>query len=222
MNNGWLDSLVANLENDTQIAGVYSRNIPRQGCNTGEARYIANAWGTKKQVKSIEMGKKENLKKVIFFSDISSCIRKSVWKKFPFSENIIMAEDQDWSKRVLNAGYKIAYEPDSIVMHSHNYSLKQLFKRYSDAGAAHKQIFHDDNNVYLPLIPFFAVAVTLLDINFMLKKNYRVSSILKWIPAGMISHIFEATGFWFGLHSVMLPGRIRKKFTMYGKEHLAS
>ncbi len=211
----WLELLINSMNEDEEIAGAYSRNIPKLGCDPFEARYIARAWGEKREVKSIKNCK--NYKKLVFFSDTSSCIRKSVWEKFPFNEELVQTEDQDWSKKVLEAEYKIAYEPASIISHSHCYPIKKLFNKYFDAGTAHKQIFKDNNNVYLPLIPFFAIAVMLLDLNFMVKKNYRLLSILKWIPNSFIRHFVEATGFWLGLHSKFLPAKVKRNFTMYGR-----
>ncbi|NAS88700.1 hypothetical protein C4E24_03020 [ANME-1 cluster archaeon AG-394-G21] len=201
----WLDILLNDIGSDEEIAGAYSRTIPRSNCDPFEARYIAQAWGDKKEIKEILEYKKYNnkayKKKIVFFSNISSCIQKDIWKRFPFSENIIIAEDQDWSKRVLEAGYKIAYEPKSVVYHSHTHSLKELFKRYSDAGTAHKQVFGDNNNVYLLLIPLFAIIVSILDLRFMWRRGYKLSAMVRWTPKAIVRHIIEAFGFWRGLHS---------------------
>lgn len=215
----WLELLINCMNEDDGIAGAYSRNIPKPGCDPFEARYIARAWGKKREIKSINNIKKYNnyYKKLVFFSDTSSCIRKEIWEKFPFNEDLVQTEDQDWSKRVLEANYKIAYEPASIVYHSHSYPIKKLFRKYFDAGTAHKQIFKDNNNVYLPLIPFFAIAVMLLDLNFMVNQRYKTISILKWIPNSIVRHFIEAIGFWLGLHSKFLPINLKRNFTMYGK-----
>ena len=35
---------------------------------------------------------------------------------------------------MLLKGYKVAYSVDAAVLHSHNYSMKQEFKRYFDLG----------------------------------------------------------------------------------------
>ncbi len=201
----WLDFLLNDIGTDDEIAGAYSRTTPRSNCDPFEARYIAQAWGDKKEIKEILDYKKYNNKaynkKIVFFSNVSSCIQKDIWKRFPFSENIIMAEDQDWSKRVLEAGYKIAYEPKSVVYHSHTYTLKELFKRYSDAGTAHKQVFEDNNNVYLLLIPLFAIIVSILDLRFMWRRRYNLSAMVRWTPKAVVRHLVEAIGFWRGLHS---------------------
>ncbi len=218
-NEHWLEMLINGVTENGKVAGAYSRNIPKLGCNPFEERYIVKAWGEKKEIKSIKNNKyyKEHYKKAIFFSDTSSCIRKDIWEKFPFNEDLVQTEDQDWSKRVLEGGYKIVYEPASMVFHSHNYPIKKLFSKYFDAGTAHWQIFKDNNNVYLSLIPFFALAVMLLDTNFMAKRNYGLIPILKWMPESIIRHFIEATGFWLGLHSKHLPVRVKRKLTMYGR-----
>ena len=36
--------------------------------------------------------------KDIFFSNVSSALRKDILEKYPFNEQIIMSEDQEWAK----------------------------------------------------------------------------------------------------------------------------
>jgi rhamnosyltransferase len=52
------------------------------------------------------------------FDNISSCLRRSVWERFPFDKTNF-GEDLRWGKKVIEAGYKIVYEPRSAVIHSH-------------------------------------------------------------------------------------------------------
>ncbi|KKF98517.1 glycosyltransferase [Methanosarcina mazei] len=212
-NEHWLENLIRNFS-DEEVAGVYSRNVPRSDCDPFEARYISSGWGSDREVKSMQNCR--NYKKLVFFSNTSSCIRKDTWEKFPFNELLVQTEDQDWSKRVLEAGYKIVYDPGSVVVHSHNNSLKILFKKYFDAGTAHIQIFKNRNNVYLPLIPFFSVISTFLDIRFMFFNNYETINIIKWVPRAVVRHFVEATAFWLGLHFDILPQALKRKFTASG------
>jgi rhamnosyltransferase len=214
LNEKWLENLIRNFKED-DVAGVYSRNIPRPDCDPFEARYILTGWGPTREVKSIRAYK--NYKRLVFFSNTSSCLRKDIWEKFPFDNTLVQTEDQAWSKEVLEAGYKIVYDPDSIVIHSHNNSLEILFKKYFDAGTAHMKIFKNRNNVYLPLIPFFVVAVIFLDLRFMLGQSYGPKEIIKWIPEAFIRHFIEATGFWLGLHFDWLPLSLKRKFTASGR-----
>lgn len=57
-------------------------------------------------------------------------MRKELVLKFKFKEDLIMSEDQAWAKNVIENGYKIVYNPKSVVYHSHNYSLMQVFQRF--------------------------------------------------------------------------------------------
>jgi len=214
----WLEHLVKPFFDGVEVAAVYGRNIPRGDCNPYEARYIARAWRDRKEVKSMDMVR--DLKELVFFSNTNSCIDKKIWEQFPFNEHLIQTEDQEWSMRVLRAGYKIAYEPSSVVIHSHNDPISIRFRRYYDAGTAHREIFGDNNRVYLPLIPFFAIGVTLLDMKFMGERGYSPASILKWAFLGVPFHLTEACGFWAGLHPAYFPKKLQAWMTLAGKYRL--
>jgi rhamnosyltransferase len=216
INEKWLENLIRNFKLE-DVAGVYSRNVPRPGCDPFEARYISAAWGPTQEIKNIRDYR--DYKKLVFFSNTSSCIRKDIWEKFPFDDTLVQTEDQAWSKKVLEAGYKIVYDPDSIVMHSHSNSLEVLFKKYFDAGTAHMKIFKNKNNVYLPLIPFFVVAVVFMDLRFMASHAYKPTVIVKWIPEAFVRHFVEAIGFWLGLHFDLLPLSLKRKFTASGRSY---
>ena len=79
--------------------------------------------------------------RAFFFSDASSAIKTSVFKelngydgkKLPISEDMYIAY------KIITSGYRIKYCSDSIVYHSHKFTLKQLYKRYYDTGVFFKQ-----------------------------------------------------------------------------------
>ena len=48
-------------------------------------------------------------------------------------------EDQYIAYKLIKNGYKIKYCADSIVYHSHQFTLKQLYKRYYDTGKFYAQ-----------------------------------------------------------------------------------
>ena len=45
---------------------------------------------------------------------------------------MLKSEDQEWGKRVVLAGYKVIYDPEAVVYHSHHYTLTKVFKEYFD------------------------------------------------------------------------------------------
>ena len=72
-----------------------------------------------------------------FFSLVSSGFRKSDLIAKPFNEQIQYSEDADWVKRY---SAKVAYAADAVVEHSHNYTLKEVKKRFFNEGVADKQM----------------------------------------------------------------------------------
>jgi len=50
-----------------------------------------------------------------------------------------MNEDMLFAARLRRAGYRIEYVPEARVLHSHDYSLIQTFKRYFDIGVVFAQ-----------------------------------------------------------------------------------
>lgn len=128
----WLDTLCANLK-DANVAGAFSRWVPKPDCNPLVRARIAVEFPPIKHIRSFEGIPEEdierNLGRFVFFSDVSSAIRKDVYDKHPHSDNCIFGEDQEWAWRVLRAGYSLIYEPRSLVCHSHNDSLAAIYKR---------------------------------------------------------------------------------------------
>jgi rhamnosyltransferase len=128
-----------------RVAASYSRQIPRKDAVFTERFFLKERFpevsSVKKKTNEFD---KLTLDKV-FFSNVSSAVRRSVLLEYPFDENLIMSEDQQLSRDLLNAGFLVVYAPESVVIHSHNYTLKTVFKRYFDSVFSLTEIFpsHD-------------------------------------------------------------------------------
>src|SRR5437660_1366005 len=59
----------------------------------------------------------------------SSGIRKDIWTRRGFNERMQYSEDDEYTRWCRAQGYRIAYCPASVVMHSHNYTPRQAYKR---------------------------------------------------------------------------------------------
>ncbi|MGR5909261.1 hypothetical protein ACT7C4_01715 [Bacillus pacificus] len=55
-----------------------------------------------------------------------------------FHKKVILNEDLILASKVILEGKNVIYTPTAKVFHSHNYNLKQQFKRYFDIGMAFK------------------------------------------------------------------------------------
>jgi rhamnosyltransferase len=130
INSFWLDSLIVPLEEDKSIAGVFSRHTPREDCYLYMVRDIQTSMPEHKKLIT-----RAGVFDTLLFSTVSSSVRRAIFEKTPFLDDIIIAEDQEWAIRILNQGFKILYEPDSVVRHSHNYSNKELFESKRKIGA---------------------------------------------------------------------------------------
>ena len=131
----WLQRLVDAFE-DPKVAGAYSRQAPQPGANPIVAARLKrwSAGGDEPKVKQINnldsfdaLDPIEKLE-IVSFDNVASIIRRSVWDKIPFPE-AAFGEDTKWALEALKAGWKLVYEPRSVVLHSHSNSLWYEFKR---------------------------------------------------------------------------------------------
>jgi len=54
-----------------------------------------------------------------FFHNANSILHRHLWEKSPFDNEITNIEDRLWGQEMLNAGYKLVYEPKASVYHYH-------------------------------------------------------------------------------------------------------
>ncbi|HRZ99374.1 MAG TPA: glycosyl transferase family 2, partial [Candidatus Paceibacterota bacterium] len=107
----------------------FGRQVPRPDCRAVFACDYDRCFGPQR----------ESAKWDHFFSMVSSGLRKEVWAKRGFREDLQYAEDDEYTRWCKTQGYEIAYVAESVVMHSHNYTPQQSFKRsYGDARAIGK------------------------------------------------------------------------------------
>ena len=73
-------------------------------------------------------------------SNPNSALRRSLWRQFPFDENMPAAEDKAWGKEAMDRGYAIVYEPDAAVWHAPHPPLA-AFRRNRAVMAGFKVMF---------------------------------------------------------------------------------
>lgn len=121
----------------TIISGETVYNYSRQVC---PKRNIEKYIRLKNYPKESYIVSKEDIDKMqlmaFFASDACSAYDRDVFIKVGGygGYDVMMNEDQLYSKIILEAGYKKKYCADSVVIHYHKYKLKQLYKRYYDTG----------------------------------------------------------------------------------------
>jgi rhamnosyltransferase len=130
-------NIVAPFEDDT-VGLVYGRQLPRDraGVIESHARY----YNYPDQPMSRAMPQAQTLGiKAIFNSNSFAAYRVEALEATDgFPRQIIMGEDQVAAARILLAGWRVVYQADATIKHSHGYSLIEEFRRYFDIG-----VFHD-------------------------------------------------------------------------------
>ena len=114
----WLGPLVSALA-DPAVAAVFGRQIPRPDCAAAFAHDYDRCFGARRESAGWDN----------FFSMVSSGLRRDVWAQRGFRETMQYSEDDEYTRWCRTAGHRIAYCPESIVMHSHNYTPRQAYKR---------------------------------------------------------------------------------------------
>lgn len=126
----WLEALLAGFDSD-QVAAVFSRQMPRPDCLPLFAKDTEDTFGDGSQQAAWKH----------CFSMASSAIPRRIWNDMPFNPNIQYSEDIEWTWRARRQGYAIHYCPESRVYHSHNYTVKQWYRRQYGEGKADAEIF---------------------------------------------------------------------------------
>ena len=129
----WLSALVTPLRRDSGLAGVYGRQLPHADARPAERYFLDFLYGSEPREQSAD-GPAELSMETTLFSNVNSAMPRGLWERFPFAEDIVMSEDQEWSVRVLLAGLRLRYVPEARVRHSHIYTLRSAFRRFFDSG----------------------------------------------------------------------------------------
>jgi len=132
----WLAELTRPLIEAPAIAGSQARQIARPDASA-VTRWQLERWiGTSLEPRlagptsRAELEAMTPLERYLHcsFDNVCSCIRRSVWERFPFRATPI-AEDLEWALGVLEAGHRLAYVPAAAVIHSHDRSSRYELAR---------------------------------------------------------------------------------------------
>lgn len=167
-------NLVKNINGE--VVYVYGKQICTN--NTIEKYIRAKNYGDESKIIDSTMVEKMQLM-AFFASDAFSALSREVFLKLNGYQgfDVMMNEDQLYSKIVLDAGYKKMYVSNAVVEHSHKYKLKQLYHRYYQTGQFYKQVKVFDE--YKSTESGFALAFYILK---EATKRFDIPVLLRWLP----------------------------------------
>lgn len=130
---------------DPQVAGVFARQIPRPDADPITRRNV-EGWitgTTVRQVRHIQdpeaFERLSPMDRYAFcvFDNVCSAVRRSVWRSIPFPA-AVFGEDIEWGQCALRGGWKVVFQPEAVVEHSHQRSVAYEYRR---TYICHRRLF---------------------------------------------------------------------------------
>lgn len=204
-NETWLDSFITAMRSEPEVAGAFGKHLPYPDCNLFDKRDITGyfeSFGAENTVFYMDDPARYETEEsyrhaLAFFSDNNSCLRRSIWEKYPYAD-VNFAEDQIWARKIIELGYKKLYCPFAAVYHSHNYPLHTYFKRYFDEykGLYELHGFLIVKHWYYT-VPA-AVKHTLSDLRYIRPLTMKRTEKIKWLWYSLVRNLYRYIGGYIG------------------------
>lgn len=127
-----------------KVAMAYARQMPDKNCNAIERYTRSFNYPEEGMVKTLKDLPALGIK-TYFAPNVCCAYQKEIFdKRDGFVNRAIFNEDMIYAAGVIREGYAIAYVPEAKVIHSHNMTPMQQFRRNFDLGvsqAEHPEVF---------------------------------------------------------------------------------
>jgi rhamnosyltransferase len=208
VSDSWLSSLIANFE-DPEVGAVYGRQFPKPGSSLEREDALGTLYGEHRIVKDPARRNGSGYR-FYHFSNVNAAIRRSVWEAVRFPEDLRVFEDMGIAKRILDHGWKIVYEPESAVFHSHSHTTFGLFKRYFDLGYTLKLLnIWDTPGTRKSML----VDVSKLLTNKVKRVGYNGTGRLA--REGVSQDVAKSVGLFLGLNQRYLPIALKRRLSAF-------
>jgi len=113
---------------------------------------------------------------VPFCNNANCAIRRSLWEKIPYDEDLTGLEDIDWAEKIIGKGFWISYCADAGIIHVHDETWPKIFRRYEREAIALVNIFPGKRFTFFAFLRMF-VFKTFSDYAQALKSGERLNDI---------------------------------------------
>jgi len=202
-----IENLIKHFESNPELGMVYGRQLPHVGAKELEAHARLFNYPDQTQIRSLKDAGKYGIKTISCSNSFAAYRRTAFEQAGGFPSGSILGEDVIIAGQMLLKGWKKAYVADAQVHHSHDYTLKEEFKRYFDIG-----VFHADNKW---IFDHFGRAESegmkylKSEITYLAKHNPLM------LPKSGLSLLAKWLGYNAGLLHDRLPLGVNKSFSMH-------
>ncbi|MCL6260684.1 glycosyltransferase [Aquiflexum sp. TKW24L] len=200
-------NLVKHFESNPALGMVYGRQLPHKGAKELEAHARIFNYPSTSQTRGMEDATKYGIKTISCSNSFAAYRRTAFEVAGGFPSGSILGEDVIIAGQMLLKGWRKGYIADAQVYHSHDYSLKEEFKRYFDIG-----VFHADNKW---IFDHFGRAESegmkylKSEISYLLKHNWLL------LPKSGCSLLAKWLGYKAGLLHDQIPLHFNQSFSMH-------
>lgn len=204
----WLARLSAPLEEDG-VAGAYGRQVAHEDASPPEVFFLDFLYGPEPRAQRASSEAELSMRTTLY-SNVNSAMRRDVWERFPFADDVFFAEDQDWARRMLLGGFEIRYVPEAAVRHSHAYTVASAFKRFFDTGAAGERSFLAGGATSSGVLRREAFRYARDELAWLSRTGRR-----RWIPYATVYEAAKFAGLQLGARHRRLPLWAKRRFSFY-------
>jgi rhamnosyltransferase len=203
----WLARLTAPLREDPRgkLAGVYGRQIARADAYPMERFMLDHLYGHAPRVQRVVPGQPVTLAQTMF-STANCALRRDLWLERPFSDQVQMSEDQEWSRYWIERGYAIVYEPEAAVIHSHNNSLSGAFRRYYGLGASSEYSYVPREGRTSVEFMLSSLRYQANEVAYLVREGHS-----RWLPHAAMYESVKIAGWVLGRQRAWVPRALRQR-----------
>jgi len=203
----WLATLVAPLRERAGVAGVYGRQLPHEEAIPSERYFLDFLYGPEPRTQRLVDPDRLSFEATLF-SNVNSAVPRAVLERYPLATDVIMSEDQEWSRRVLLAGLDIVYEPRAAVRHSHAYTVASAFRRFFDSGVSADRAYVSEAPSSRAALREAGFRYALGEIAWLWRTGRR-----RWLPYTAVYESAKFAGLQLGLRHRRIPLPVKRRLS---------
>lgn len=201
-----IERLLTAIQQDPLIGAVCARQMPAGDCKVIERYTREFNYGDRSLIKSAKDLPQMGIK-TYFCSNVCAMYRRSIYSAVGgFVQSTIFNEDMICAGKMIQKGYRIAYEAKARVIHSHNYNAIQQFKRNFDLAVSQVQYPEIFDGISSEGEGIRLVKKTAL---YLIENKY-----FYLLPELIWQSGWKYLGYCFGKHYRSLPERFILKFSL--------
>lgn len=202
-----LERLTAPLMADERIACSYARQVPRAEAGELERLTRAHLYPERPEVKWKSDLSRLGLR-TFFCSNVCAAYRRDVFEELGrFPSPVLFNEDLFFAAKCILADYGVAYAADARVVHSHDYTIGQQFRRYFDNGVS----MRGNDMVYA----WSGVSRSGSGMVLAVARELIRMRRMRYIPRLLVESAAKFAGYQLGKRHRLLPAALCRRFSMH-------